>query len=437
VSKPNIKSIKSRKLMPASTNPHYVLVKRGLALGYRKNASDGTWSFRRFVNGRYQYHVPNGVADDESDANGETVLSYPQAVAAAIKWDEQQQRVDTGEVTSNAHIVKDAIEQYLTDKEREKRKSLYRDRVTAKAHIIPELGNIQLKKLTHTRLKAWRDGLASAKPRKRTKNSREQAFRANSSHSDAESMRRRQASTNRVLTLLKAALNHSKTELRWIATDAAWKDIRAYKSVDVGKTRFLSIEEVKKFIAGCENAAFAKLVKGALYTGARYGEITGVRVEHFNATDRNVFIEKSKNGEARHVYLNADAVQFFKSITEDRKPTDYIFVKADGKRWQQSEQKRLMDDAIDKSKVEAVTFHTLRHSFASLARMNGMPLDVLQQQLGHKDLRMTMRYAHIGKSHQQEQVERYAPTFDFTPRVIEGNKNVNTESHSNAHTITM
>ena len=410
----NIKSIKGRRLIPISTNPHYNPVKRGLALGYRKNAKDGTWSFRRFANGRYQYHVPDAVADDEGEADGESVLNYQQAVGAAIKWDEQQQRLDTGEVFSNTHTVKDALEQYLTDKEREKRKSLYRDRVTAKAHIIPELGNIQLKKLTHTTLKAWRDGLASAKPRKRTEKGQEQAFRASSGHSEAESMRRRQASTNRVLTLLKAALNHAKTELRWIATDTAWKDIRAFKRVDVGKTRFLDADQVKHFAKGCEDESFCKLVKGALYTGARYGELTEkLLVEHFNKADANVFIDKSKNGEARHVYLNAEGLGFFKSITKGRNAKEHIFVKADGKRWQQSEQKRFMDAACKASKIEEVTFHTLRHTYASNARMSGMPLDVLKDQLGHKDMRMVLRYAHIGASHRQEQVKRFAPAFNL------------------------
>lgn len=89
----NVKSKRSRAAMPISTNPVYVgLEQRGLSLGYRKNAKDGSWSFRRYANGRYEYHVPDAVADDERDANGETALSYQQAVAAAIKWNEQQAR---------------------------------------------------------------------------------------------------------------------------------------------------------------------------------------------------------------------------------------------------------------------------------------------------------------------------------------------------------
>src|SRR6185437_13722225 len=155
----------------------------------------------------------------------------------------------------------------------------------AEAHIYPALGAIQLRKLTHTRLKEWRDGLASAKPRKRTRKGKEQAFRLSSGYSANDAMRRRQASTNRVLTLLKAALNYAKEELRWIPTDAAWVDVKPFKRVDVGKLDFLNKEEAKTLIAKCESDAFAKLVKGALYTGARYGELTRIRVQHFNETD--------------------------------------------------------------------------------------------------------------------------------------------------------
>src|SRR6185437_12719825 len=159
----NIKSKRSRATMPVSTKKVYMgLDQRGLSLGYRKNAKEGTWSFRRYANGRYQYHVPNAVADDEGEADSETILSYQQAVAAAIKWNDEQAKVDIGEVVIHTHTVKDAVEKYIEDKEREKRKSLYRDTKTAEANIYPALGAIQLRKLTHTRLKEWRDGLASA-----------------------------------------------------------------------------------------------------------------------------------------------------------------------------------------------------------------------------------------------------------------------------------
>lgn len=413
----NLKSKRSRANLPVTTNPYFETVRTGLSIGYRRNANNGTFFGRRYDGKRYEAS-DTWPADDNSPANGENVFSYDMAVEKILEWNKQREIEESGHiVTTGSYTVKDAVLDYLKDKENEKRKKLYRDKATANAHIIPALGDIELKKLTHGRVKAWRDSLAQAAPRKRTEAGENQAYR-DYDPNDPDALRRRQASANRILTLLKAALNHAKTETRRIASDAAWKDVRAYRNVDIGRVRFLSSDEVKKFVPSCDDELFRKLVKGALMTGARYGELTtSLRVEHFNEADANVFIEKSKNGEQRHVYLNPDAVAFFKSITKGRKATELIFLKADGKQWQESEQKRPMDAACEATGIEGVTFHILRHTYASNARMNGMPLDVLQQQLGHKDLRMTMRYAHIGKSHQQEQVTRYAPTFSFAPTI--------------------
>ena len=411
----NIKNRKSRKAMPEDTNPFYVTIKRGLSLGYRKNETKaGTWSFRRYANGRYEYNVPDAVADDELKANGDSILSYEQAENAARRWDDQQEVVEGNGIVSSAYTVKDAVEDYLKDKEAEKRTPLYRDRVTAKAHIYPTLGAIQLRKLTHGRVRAWHLALAEPEkaPRTRTrKGSKKQATRKTFNPGNPDVLQARQATANRILTVLKAALNHAKTQTRRIGTDAAWVDVKPFKNADREKLEYLSMGEVKRLRLACE-PNFAKLVKGALYTGARYGELTRIRVEHFNESDSNVFIEKSKSGEPRHVYLNSVAVAFFKSVTQGREPKELIFQK-DGRAWGQSEQKRPMDEACKTAKIQGVSFHTLRHTYASQARMAGMPLDVLKEQLGHKDLRMTMRYAKIGKTHQQQQVEQFAPAFSF------------------------
>jgi hypothetical protein len=63
---------------------------------------------------------------------------------------------------------------------------------------------------------------------------------------------------------------------------------------------------------------------------------------------------------------------------------------------------------VKEPKLKALLF---TRSYASQARMAGMPLELLKEQLGHKDLRMTMRYAKIGKPHQQQQVEQFAPAY--------------------------
>jgi hypothetical protein len=73
-----------------------------------------------------------------------------------------------------------------------------------------------------------------------------------------------------------------------------------------------------------------------------------------------------------------------------------------------------MDDACSAAKIEGVTFHILHHTYASHALMTGMTIEVLAQQLGHKDTRITMRhYAHLCPTFKQESIRRYAPSFGF------------------------
>ena len=73
-----------------------------------------------------------------------------------------------------------------------------------------------------------------------------------------------------------------------------------------------------------------------------------------------------------------------------------------------------MDAACKAAGVEGVTFHILRHTYASHAVMAGMTIEVLVKQLGHKDTRITSRhYAHLCPTFQAESVRKNAPSFDF------------------------
>jgi integrase len=85
-----------------------------------------------------------------------------------------------------------------------------------------------------------------------------------------------------------------------------------------------------------------------------------------------------------------------------------MFLRDDRAPWAASHQVRRMNDASEKAKLEEpVSFHQLRHTYASHAAMNGMPLFVLAQNLGHKDTRMVERhYSHLSDQHKQEMVRR-------------------------------
>ncbi len=75
------------------------------------------------------------------------------------------------------------------------------------------------------------------------------------------------------------------------------------------------------------------------------------------------------------------------------------FWDADGKRYTAMQVQRAFKDALSKAEIEDFRFHDLRHCFASWNRQAGIDLDTLADLMGHKDTRMTRRYAHIGPQH--------------------------------------
>ena len=84
-----------------------------------------------------------------------------------------------------------------------------------------------------------------------------------------------------------------------------------------------------------------------------------------------------------------------------------------GAAWGKSHQNRPMVDACKRAKITPpIGFHGLRHTWASLAVMNGVPLLVVAKNLGHADTRMVERhYGHLAPSYVRDAIRAGAPTF--------------------------
>jgi integrase len=100
------------------------------------------------------------------------------------------------------------------------------------------------------------------------------------------------------------------------------------------------------------------------------------------------------------------------------KPGDaLLLVKADGTPWNKSHQARPMTEACKRAKIQPpVSFHILRHTWASLAVMAGAPLMVVARNLGHADTRMVERhYGHLAPSYIADAIRAAAPKFGIKP----------------------
>ena len=411
------RKVKSRKLDSRTARselkprgmPYYQSLDKKLHLGYRRiKGKAGTWWARHYL-GSQQYEVESlGIADDLSDADGAEIFDYWQAQTKAREC--RVQRVEAGK--TGPLTVRQAVEVYL-EFLTANRKSAPDARYRAAAFIYPELGDLEVEALTTDHLRRWHASLAKAAPRLRTKKGQKQQHRKIAD--DDEAQRRRRSTANRTLTVLKAALNRAWRDGK-TSSDAAWRRVEPFESVDAARVRYLTVAEAKRLI-NASAPEFRRLVEAALATGARYGELTRLQIQDFNPTAGTLAIRQSKSGKARHVVVTDEGVALFKQLSAGRAASEILIRNASGSAWSTSHQKRPMAAACEQAKITPpINFHGLRHTYASLAVMNGAPLLVVAKNLGHSDTRMVEKhYGHLAPSYIADEIRRAAPRFGFKP----------------------
>jgi integrase len=163
---------------------------------------------------------------------------------------------------------------------------------------------------------------------------------------------------------------------------------------------------------GCD-PEFRPLARAALESGCRYGELVRITVSDFNPDAATITIRKSKTNKLRHVALTPEGAEFFQQATAGRAGDALMFRRADGAPWRASNQGRFMAAACERAAIRpAIGFHQLRHTWASLSVMNGVPLLVVAKVLGHRDSKMAeLHYAHLAPSYVAEAVRLGAPRY--------------------------
>ncbi|MBI4183702.1 MAG: site-specific integrase [Proteobacteria bacterium] len=397
----------ARAKLAARREPRWVVISKGCAVGYRKGTKGGTWVARfRDEAGKHHYHAL-GAADDAREADGVSVFSFAQAQATARKWFARRAReLAEGDERLGPYTVRDAIDDYVRWYAKRGR-ALDRLRATVDAHIVPSLGEIDASKLTTRRLERWMEELADAPARLRTGRGAEQRYRE--APDDPEAKRRRRLSANRVWTVLRAALNRAFAAGR-IGSDEAWRRVQPFRGVDVPKARYLSEDECRRLVNACP-ADLRDLVRGALFTGARYGELASLEVADFNPDAATVHIRTSKGGKARHVFLSKEGAEFFTRVTAGRRGRERLFRRAGGGPWGRSHQHQPLAEACKAAKIDPpASFHVLRHTHASHLAMRGVPMAVIAAQLGHADTRICERhYAHLSPGYVADTIRAAFP----------------------------
>jgi len=523
----------ARLALELRRNPYWKMCDEGLHVGYRRvKAGNGSWVARRMDDGRY-IESGLGPADDYADADGATVFSFFQAQDKARQWHRQERLRANGlpDERRGPYTVSDAMRDYQEDYGRRGGKDADALRGTTDVHILPALGKVELPKLTTDKIRRWHHDLANAARIVRTKDGAAERARKDFDRDDTDAVRRRRATANRILSALRAALNFAYHEGK-TPSDDAWRRVKPFKGADQPRIRFLSADECVRLLNACAPDA-RDLVRGALVTGCRFGELCRLRSGDVNLQASTIHIRESKSGKPRHVPLTDEGVELFRRLTIGRDRQALVFMRDALERqprqerapsnrkapaemtpelvaalrarrmegipvaeiaaefgmtrrtvsrhtadlatkanviaalrrrnadhefqararagreapraateavalygqpralvamveaaekpqrrtirrgWKQSEQGAIMRAASEAAGINPpVSFHLLRHSYASLLASAGVPLAFVAEALGHSDSRITQRhYAHLSPSHLADAIRANLPRF--------------------------
>lgn len=223
------------------------------------------------------------------------------------------------------------------------------------------------------------------------------------------------ASVNRELACLKNLFN---VAIRWgWVRENPVRLVPLFRENNV-RQRFLTLEEEQRLVKHCHdlgNLRLASLVIAAVDTGFRASELASVCWKDVDLKRKEISVAScyTKNGEPRRNPMTnrlAEMLTLLKgqSAVDPESPVfgPYRYHKAF---WKARDKAGLGKDVV---------FHTLRHTFISRLVMAGVDLRTVQELAGHKEIRMTMRYAHLAPEQKRRAIgllEAGVPTNSPTP----------------------
>ena len=376
-----------RLKLPVAKKPVFVRIGSGISLGYRRNQTVGTWVLKVADGKGGAKTTTVGSADDFVDADGIAYLNY---------WQAQDLAKKKASTTSDGALpalltVRMAAKTYLDVLTGRNPRTAADTAGRLEKHFLPKFGTQLVTTLTKTKLDGWLNSMIKTSD-------------------DPEVVRRSKDSANRVLSMVKALLNHAVQDpANRISDDSAWRLVKPFHGVSKPRDIRYTVTEVRRLIDNSPDRETANMITGCYLTGARYGELAEARVGHFDAENGSLTITVSKTG-SRNVILQSSAITFFWGITNERLPSDFIFVRAGGSKWKRSDQTRPIKEALRAAGLPLEgSLYALRHTYVSMAIEGGMPLNVIAENCGTSVRMIEKTYAKLLAENRRDFVERGAP----------------------------
>ena len=265
---------------------------------------------------------------------------------------------------------------------REHKASYPGDRSTVNK-LLPNFGKMPLKEITPQAIKAYLDSRTDIS--KTTMN----RYRAT------------------ISMIFQEAIRNGKAEIN------PARLVRLHREANT-RLRFITYEEEEEIRAVIQKrcAVHEPEFTLALETGMRRGELYGLDWDRVHLERRQLVLLETKNGTSRVVILTKAAVDALEALMKRRsKETRKVCLTRYGepmispRAWFEL----VMDEAIANNRsLTNVTWHVFRHTYISRLVMAGVDIRTVQELAGHKDIKMTARYAHLAPAHKLAAVDRLA-----------------------------
>ena len=367
--------------------PDFVRIAPGVSLGYRRNATAGTW-VARVADGRGgNWTKAIGSADDYDDSDGAMVLDYWQAQdrakeAARGGREHAPAAAATTPAVEAVTTLRSALNRYEADLGT--RGGDIGNAVRVRRHLTEALLGRAVADLSINDLRKWRDNLT-------TKNRR----KPGDTGKDTPGNPLAPSGINRLITAMKAALNLAADMDDRITTRRAWEQgLASLRGAEEARNVILPDSDIRRLvaIASQQGADFALLVEGLALTGARVSQLGRANIGDLQdgRTDPRIMVPSSAKGRGtkavlrRPVPISPDFAARLRSAAEGKASDAPLFPKGNG-RWKDTDHARPFARIVKSAGIateagEPVTSYALRHSSIVRALLANVPIRVVATQ---------------------------------------------------------
>lgn len=161
----------------------------------------------------------------------------------------------------------------------------------------------------------------------------------------------------------------------------------------------LAISQVERLFAQLENLKHKTMIYLAYSAGLRVSEVVNLKIKDIHSERMVINIKGAKGKKDRTVALSQGILELLRKYYSVYKPNDWLF---EGQYTDQPYTARSLQQVFHRAKTSAriiqdVTFHSLRHSYATHLHEAGTDIKLIQELLGHNDLKTTLRYVHVSR----------------------------------------